>query len=396
MKTLYKTVQKILSEVQSKGDKALCGFAAKFDGVRITPSQLRLAPAEIKAARQKISPAFQKALAQCAANIRAFALAEKRALAKNWTVRQGTIRLGQQFRPVDSVGIYIPGGRYPYPSTVLMTTIPAIVAGVKRIAIVTPPKNLTPEVLAAADFVGCAEIYRVGGAGAIAALAYGTKTIRPVDFIVGPGNAFVTEAKRQVFGRVGIDSLAGPSEVVIIADRTTSIDAILADLQAQAEHDPDSQGVLLTPDSSVITEVKKRIDPALAERVIFRRTANLQVAFDAANEYAAEHLEVLLKKPERYLNRIRHAGAIFLGPATTAVLGDYVAGPSHVLPTAGAARFASGLSVATFMKRSSVIAFAGKTSERKSWEAALTMANTEGMPYHAQSLRVRVAGGNGL
>lgn len=391
MADLVQTVQGIIKEVRTKGDAALCAFSARFDGVKLTPNLLRIPAARLRAAERQVPAHFRRALQDCAVNIRAFALAEKKALTRNWMVKRGSVRVGQQFRTVDSVGVYIPGGRYPYPSTVLMTIVPALAAGVKRIAMVTPPKNLTPEVLAAASFAGCTELYQIGGAGAIAALAYGTKTVKPVDLIVGPGNAYVTEAKRQVFGRVGIDSLAGPSEVVIIADRRTPVSYILNDLLAQAEHDPDSHSVLLSPDASVIRDVRRGLDPIIASRVELRKVKRIEDAFAAANALAPEHLEVLLPKAERYLPLIHHAGAIFLGPATTAVLGDYSAGPSHVLPTSGSARFASGLSVATFMKRSSIIGFEGKPGERSAWEAALTMANTEGMKYHAQSLRARVA-----
>jgi histidinol dehydrogenase len=390
MKNISRTVQGIIAEVQHRGDSALCDYAKQFDQIQLKPSQLRVPASVLHRAQSQVPAIFISALKECAANIRAFALAEKKALTQDWKIRRGTIVLGQQIRVVDSVGVYIPGGRYPYPSTVLMTIVPALAAGVKRIAMVTPPKNLTPEVLAAASFAGCTEVYQMGGAGAIAALAYGTKTVHPVDLIVGPGNAYVTEAKRQVFGRVGIDSLAGPSEVVIIADRSTPIQYILNDLLAQAEHDPDSRSTLLSTDASVLKAVKKGLDPIIASRVILRKVKRLADAFEAANALAPEHLEVLLKGAEKYLPLIRHAGAIFLGPASTAVLGDYCAGPSHVLPTSGSARFASGLSVATFMKRSSIIGYQGKPSERVSWQAALTMANTEGMTYHARSLRSRI------
>jgi len=390
MKNVFSIVQSIIEDVRRRGDASLIAAAKRFDGLSLTPAKLTVSRAEMKSALAKATPGFKKVLAECSESIEAFAKAEKKTLVRDWIVRRGSISVGQQTCPVDSVGVYIPGGRFPYPSTVLMTVIPARIAGVKRIVIATPPKNMTQEVLAAAEFAGCEVVYRVGGASAIAALAYGTKTVEPVDFIVGPGNAFVTEAKRQVFGKVGIDSLAGPSEVVIIADKRTPIDYILNDLCAQAEHDPDSRSILLCPDASVLKAVQLRLDKTLALRTELRLVKDLNAAVDAANAIAPEHLEVLVPNAEKFLPRIRHAGAIFLGPATTAVLGDYSAGPSHVLPTSGAARFASGLSVATFMKRSSIAYFKNTPSERPKWDAALGMANTEGMIFHAQSLKSRM------
>jgi histidinol dehydrogenase len=304
--------------------------------------------------------------------------------------QEGSVRVGQLVRPVDSVGLYIPGGRFPYPSTVLMTVIPARIAGVKRIVMASPPKNLTPEVLTAASVAGCHVVYRMGGAGAIAALAYGTKTIEKVDFIAGPGNQYVTEAKRQVFGQVGIDSLAGPSEVVVIADRTTPAEYVELDLQAQAEHDPEARALLLSTDRRLIQRVGKNLSQDIKKRITLRYVSSLSKAIEEANLIAPEHLELLFRGAERYLSQIRHAGAIFLGPATPAALGDYVAGPSHVLPTNRAARFSSGLSVATFLKRSSVIGFQARAQEKARWEAALVMGQTEGMEYHADSLRCRM------
>lgn len=312
-------------------------------------------------------------------------------MSKSWTSTRGSVKIGQLMRPVDSVGLYIPGGRFPYPSTVLMTAIPARVAGVKRVVMASPAKNLTPEVLAAASLAGCDEIYRVGGPGVIAALAYGTSRIRKVDFIVGPGNQYVTEAKRQVFGDVGIDSLAGPSEVVILADKDTPVDYVLYDLQAQAEHDPEARSLLIATDQALIRSVKAKLSKELRARVECRYVPTLARALEVANDVAPEHLELLVKNAERCLPHIRHASAIFLGRATPAALGDYVAGPSHVLPTHRAARFSSGLSVATFIKRSSVIGYSAKTGERQDWEAALVMGQTEGMDNHANSLRCRMS-----
>lgn len=391
MKPVSDIVRMILRDVERRGDAAICDMARRFDNVRLRPAQLLVGRAELRAAREKVSPSFVKSLKECAKNIEAFAQLEKARLTRSWTHQQGSVQVGQLIRPVESVGLYIPGGRYPYPSTVLMTVIPARVAGVKRVIMATPPKNLTPEVLTAAVMAGCETIYRAGGAGAVAALAYGTQTLPAVDFIAGPGNQYVMEAKRQVFGQVGIDSLAGPSEVVIIADESTKVEEVELDLQAQAEHDPESQSVLLATDQRLIREVRKRLSRALAQRVKLQYVPSLAKAAEAANALAPEHLEILIKRAERILPLIKHAGAIFLGPATPAALGDYVAGPSHVLPTDRSARFSSGLSVATFMKRSSVVGFQAQPTEKPRWEAALVMAQTEGMEYHADSLRCRMA-----
>jgi len=383
-------VRAIIRQVQKRGDAALCRYARTFDHVSLKPPDLIVSKAELKNAERLVSASFLASLKECAKNVESFAILEKGLLTKSWFRSQGSVRLGQLIRPVDSVGLYIPGGRFPYPSTVLMTAIPARVAGVRRIVMASPPKNLTPEVLAAASVAGCDVVYRMGGAGAIAALAYGTKTVKPVDFIVGPGNQYVTEAKRQVFGQVGIDSLAGPSEVVIIADRNTPVDYIVLDLQAQAEHDPQARALLLATDRSKMRHVQKHLSLGLKRRVRLRCVDSLTRAIEVANTVAPEHLELLFPKAEKYLPLIRHAGAIFLGPSTPAALGDYVAGPSHVLPTHGSARYSSGLSVATFFKRSSVISFQARPGERTRWEAALVMGQTEGMENHAESLRCRM------
>jgi histidinol dehydrogenase len=390
MNNVISAVSDIIQQVREMGDQALCDFAQRFDQMTLTPKDLVVPARELSAAKSRVSPAFQKALKECAKRVESFAKAEKAQITKTWLKRQGSVRLGQLIRPVDSVGLYIPGGRFPYPSTVLMTAIPARVAGVRRIVIASPPKNLTIEVMAAAAFAGVTEVYRIGGAGAIAALAYGTNTIEKVDFIVGPGNQYVTEAKRQVYGQVGIDSLAGPSEVVIISDGSAPVSYLQNDLLAQAEHDPEAESLLLSTNAKQLRDTEEGLDASIRDRVQFRKVRNLDEAIEEANKIGPEHLELLFPNAERYLPRIRHAGAIFLGPATTAVLGDYVAGPSHVLPTQRSARFSSGLSVATFMKRSSVIGFAARPGERPQWEAALTMAQTEGMEFHARSLRARI------
>lgn len=390
-KTVSEVVGKIIREVRSTGDKALCCYALAFDHVRLSAGDLAVKRSELSAASRRVSPAFLQAIRECAKNIERFAKAEKKYTLRSWMQSQNGIRLGQLVRPVESVGIYVPGGRYPYPSTVLMTAIPARVAGVRRIVMATPPKNLTPEVLAAAALAGVDAVYRMGGAGAIAALGIGTKTVDPVDLIVGPGNQYVTEAKRQIFGAAGIDALAGPSEVAIIADKTTPLDYVLNDLQAQAEHDPDARSTLLCTDAKLISQVRQKLVRGTAAQVTLIYFATIDQAIEAANHLAPEHLEILVRNAQRLLPKIKHAGAIFLGPSTPAALGDYVAGPSHVLPTHRAARFSSGLSVATFLKRSSVVGYQAKPSERAQWQAALMMGQTEGMVYHAASLRSRMA-----
>ncbi len=391
MNPISHSVQKIISDVRKRGDAALCALAKKFDHMTLRPAGLRVTQAEWSNAVGRVSPAFLEAIKECAKNIETFAKAEKTRLSPSWTVRQGSVRVGQLVRCVDSVGLYIPGGRYPYPSTVLMSAIPARVAGVKRVVMASPPKNLTPEVLAAAASAGSDAVYRIGGPGAISAFAYGTKMIPKVDFIVGPGNPYVTEAKRQVFGDVGIDSLAGPSEVVIVADRRTPVAYVVFDLLAQAEHDPEARSLLLSVDRRLIREVKKRLPRGIVKRVSLRYVPTIEAAIDVANALAPEHLELLFSHAQKYLPKIRHAGAIFLGPTTPAALGDYVAGPSHVLPTRRAARFSGGLSVATFLKRSSIIGFMARPQENARWEAALVMGQTEGMENHVASLRCRMA-----
>lgn len=385
-----KAVQRILWDVQKQGDRALARLAWRWDKVKIRPQDLRISAKERQRAIRLVAPVILRALRRAASNIRTFAREEARRYSSSWVKTIEGRRLGQLVRPLDSVGIYIPGGRFPYPSTVLMTAIPARVAGVKQVVIVTPPKNLSPEVLAAAELAGVDEVYRIGGPGAIGALAYGTVTIQRVDKIVGPGNRYVTEAMRQVFGCVGIDLLAGPSEVVIVAGPGARPEHVALDLMAQAEHDPDARAILLSIDGKLLSAVRRKIGRRLNGQVELRQVSTFKKALELANAWAPEHLELLLASPERYLPFVRHAGAVFLGPRTPAALGDYVAGPSHVLPTARSARFASGLSVLSFLKRSSMIGFNGRTRELPDWEAALTLAETERMEYHARSLRSRM------
>jgi len=297
--------------------------------------------------------------------------------------------VGQKVSPVDAAGLYVPGGRYAYPSTVLMTAIPARAAGVRRIVMTTPPRHLTAEVMAAAALAGVDEVYQLGGVAAVGALAYGTKTVKPVDLIVGPGGVWVTEAKKQVFGDVAIDALAGPSEIAVVADLGAPPSFAAADMMAQAEHDPEAVAWLLYRDSRVKDAVKAQIAVRFLSQCKFEKIKDWDRAVERVNEIAPEHLSLMVKNPERLMKKIRHAGAIFLGPWSPVAAGDYWAGPSHVLPTGGSARFSSGLSVQTFMKRSSVIGLSRSVMKRQAAGIA-RLAEAEGLVYHAASVRARL------
>jgi histidinol dehydrogenase len=391
----------ILEEVRRRGDAALVELTKRFDGVEIEPAALRVPPAEWAAARP--APALEAALAEAARRIEAF---HRHQLPRSWWIRDehGSL-LGQQVTPLDRVGCYVPGGTAAYPSTVLMNLIPARVAGVRELVLASPPGpdgRLNPAVLAAARLAGVTEVYRIGGAQAVAALAYGTATIRRVDKIVGPGNLYVALAKRLVFGDVGIDLVAGPSEVVIVADRTAVAGHVAADLLAQAEHDPMARAVCLTDDAplaaAVVAEVTRRCPAlpraAIAEAAIRAHgavvvTRDLAEALAIANRLAPEHLELAVADPFAWLPGVRHAGAIFLGAHTPEVVGDYVAGPNHVLPTGGTARFASGLSVEDFVKRSTLIHYTREGLEA-GWPHLRELAEAEGLAGHAEAARLRV------
>ena len=357
---VQRAVDMILADVRERGDAALIELTARFDRFAAASAEgLRIETDEFDAAERALAPATRAALGYAAERIERYHAA---ALPKSWRItdEHGSV-LGQEIRPLDRVGVYIPGGRAAYPSTVLMTALPARVAGVREIVLVTPPRadgGVDSAVLAAARLAGVTEGYRVGGAQAIGALAYGTATIRRVDKIVGPGNVYVALAKRRVFGDVGIDMVAGPSEVVIVADGAADPDWIAADLLAQAEHDPMARAVLLTDAEALVSRVERALARqletlprrAIAEEAVRRHgalvlVASLDDAVELANRLAPEHLELLVRVPAPLLPRVRHAGAVFLGGQTPEVVGDYVAGPSHVLPTAGTARFSSPLGV---------------------------------------------------
>jgi histidinol dehydrogenase len=405
---IHQSVAGILAAVRERGDAALVELTARFDGVALTPARLAVTPAEYDEAERRVGPPTLAALRYAAARIEAF---HRAAMPKAWSMIDACgSRLGQEVRALERVGIYVPGGRAAYPSTVLMTAVPARVAGVREIVLVSPPSAdgaLNPAVLAAARIAGVTEAYRVGGAQAVAALAYGTETIRRVDKIVGPGNIYVALAKSRVFGDVGIDMLAGPSEVVVIADGEADATYVAADLLAQAEHDPMARSVLLSPSSTLLDAVERetaRQLAALPRREIAASalrdngalvlTGSLAEAVDVANQLAPEHLELAVAEPEALLARVRNAGAVFLGRHTPEVVGDYVAGPNHVLPTGGTARFASALSTEDFVKRLSVIQYSTR-GLAEAWPHLAELARVEGLQAHSEAARVRIASNGG-
>lgn len=397
-------VQDILRTVKGSGDKALVDYTQRFDGYSLVEDSDWVVTKERCAeAYAGLEQQLREALDLAAARIRAYHEAQ---LPENrdYTDEAG-VRLGATWRAVDAAGLYVPGGRAAYPSSLLMNAIPARVAGVERVVVVTPtPKgNSNPLVLAAAHIAGIDEMWRVGGAQAIAALAYGTERIRPVDVITGPGNAYVAEAKRQLYGVVGIDMVAGPSEILVVADGQNDPDWIAADLLSQAEHDPTSQSILITDDAGFARQVEDCVDVQLS-MLATGKTARqswddhgaIIVVNDIAeeapaliNRLAAEHVELAIDEPESLMAQIRHAGSVFLGRMTPEAVGDYVAGPNHVLPTGRRARFSSGLSVLDFMKRTSFIAL-DDTSFGAIGPAAVALAHAEGLPAHAKSVELRL------
>jgi len=392
---------RIVDDVRRRGDEALREYTATFDKVDI--EELRVPPAEIEAAARAVPEEFVEALATAAAAIEDF---HSKAVPRSWfTVEEGGVFLGVKVTPLRRVGIYVPGGRACYPSSVLMNAIPAIVAGVDEIAMVVPPGpdgKVNPYVLAAAAEVGVSEVYRVGGAQAIAALAYGTLTIPRVDKITGPGNAYVTAAKKLVMGEVGIDMLAGPSEVLVLADETAEPAFVAIDLMAQAEHDPRACTWLVTTDPTLPDDVERALELLLADSPradIVRRSltdngriviaSDVMDAIAVANMVAPEHLEIMMAEPLELLGAVRNAGAIFLGPWTPESVGDYVAGPNHVLPTGGTARFSSPLSVEDFVKRSSVLSYSREALEADG-PTVMVLADAEGLDAHAAAVALRL------
>ncbi len=407
---LTETVAAIMQEVRTRGNVALFEYTARFDGVELAAGMLQVTAAEFAAAKSAVPDDFILAIRTAKENILSY---HQKQLPKDWLdIRQDGIVLGQRFQPVDSAGLYVPGGvagTTPLVSSVLMNVLPATVAGVTRIIICTPPNatgGVNEYLLTAAAECGVTEVYKVGGAQAIAAMAFGTDSIAPVDVITGPGNQYVTEAKRQVFGYVGLDMLAGPSEILIIADADNNPEFIAADLLSQAEHGPvnEAGAFLLTPSKELAEAVSQAVERQLTKlsrnevaaasletNGVIVVTRDLDEAFELANYTAPEHLELLVADPWTQLAKLKHAGAIFIGPYSTEPIGDYVAGTNHVLPTNGTARFASGLNVDHFIKKSSLIAYS-KQGIAKYGPTAVSIAEVEGLDAHANAVRERLKG----
>ena len=394
------TVAEILDTVRQQGDQALLAYTKKFDKADLTA--LEVTENELQEAMEAVAPEFLQVLHRAAENIRRFHQAQVRT---GFTLEEAGTVMGQKITPIENVGIYVPGGRAAYPSTVLMDAIPAKIAGCSRIVMVTPPGpdgKVNPVILAAAKIAGVDQIFKLGGAQAVAALAHGTESVPKVDKIVGPGNAFVAEAKRQVFGLVAIDMIAGPSEILIVADGNSSPVHAAADMLSQAEHDPMASAVLVTDDKAfalaVSAELERQI-PLLPRSAIACAsiddygkiivTTKLEDAIEVANRIAPEHLELMVDEPMRYLDRIQNAGSIFLGRNCPEALGDYFAGPNHTLPTSGTARFSSPLSVDDFVKKSQFTYFTKDALEKIGRDVAY-FARQEGLEAHARSVTVRI------
>lgn len=394
-------VAEIIAEVVKNGDKALFDYALRFDKAEL--KSLEVTPDEIEEAFESVDPQFIEILKEAAENITAF---HKKQVTNSFFINEKEgVFLGQRVTPIEKAGLYVPGGTAAYPSTVLMDSIPAKIAGCSEIVMVTPPSQsgkVNPVILAAAKIAGVDKIFKVGGAQAIAALAYGTESIPKVDKIVGPGNAYVAEAKKQVFGKVSIDMIAGPSEILVVADSTCNPKYIAADLLSQAEHDKMATAVLVTDSfdfaKAVSDEIEKQI-PSLPRAEIARASIdkngkiivaedNLLLAIDIANEIAPEHLELSVDNPFDYLDRVKHAGSIFMGKYTPEALGDYFAGPNHTLPTSGSARFSSPLGVEDFVKRSQMIYYTEDALKRVADKVGY-FAKKEGLDAHAKSATVR-------
>ena len=397
-----KTVQEIIADVRADGDKALIAYSKKFDRCDLTPETMRVSKEEIRAAYASLDPALIEVMKKAAQNIRVYHEKQKRS---SWiTTNENGVILGQKITPIGVSGCYVPGGRAVYPSSVLMNIVPAKTAGVEKIIMCTPPGadgRAAAGTVVAADIAGADEIYKVGGAQAIAAMAYGTETIPKVDKITGPGNIFVALAKKACFGVTGIDSVAGPSEILVIADETANPRFVAADLLSQAEHDPMASAILLTTDETLAAKVSSEVDGflrTLSRAGIIEQSLNdygyifvgetMDDLIEAANTIASEHLEIITKNPFEVMTKIRNAGAIFLGSYSSEPLGDYFAGPNHILPTNGTARFFSPLGVDDFVKKSSIISYS-KDALRAVHKDIEMFALSEGLTAHANSIAVR-------
>jgi histidinol dehydrogenase len=402
---LEREVRSILKDVRNRGDEALVHYTQVFDGLRIPIHQLQVKRSEVREAYRKVPQDFLGTLKRATRRIRKFHQLLSKKLMTSLKEEEKGIRLGQAMRPLERVGIYVPGGKASYPSTVLMAAIPAKVAGVHEILMVTPPQKggISPAVLVAADLAGVDRIYRIGGVQAIAALAYGTKSIPKVDKIVGPGNQYVATAKRLVYGEVDIDMVAGPSEIVIVSDESTPSSFVAADLISQAEHDEMALAILITNSEAFGREVKKGVERQLsslkrrkiASASLNRRGAilivkNLEQAMKLVNRIAPEHLELAVSRPFSLIKSVKHAGAVFLGSYTPAAIGDYMAGPNHILPTAGTARFSSPLGVEDFIKRINLMVFTQSALKRFEKDVK-RFAEWEGLEGHYQSVQKRMA-----
>ncbi|MCP4412396.1 MAG: histidinol dehydrogenase [Gammaproteobacteria bacterium] len=396
------SVRRVINDVKEKGDEALEYYSEKFEGVKLPAEKIRVEASEIEAAYAKVSPGFISAIKNARENIRVFQ--EHIRVREPEPLDSNGARITVKYGPIENVGIYVPGGSASYPSSVLMNAIPAKVAGVKKIVVVTPPGrdgSISPERLVACKETDIDEIYMIGGVHSIAALTFGTKTVPKADKIVGPGNLFVTLAKREAYGHVGIDMLAGPSEVLIIADETANHSFVASDLLSQAEHAP-GISILVTDSeelaNGMLQEISRQIE-TLPRGDLIRESLNkfgfivitkdMNEAIDISNTLAPEHLQVIVKNEDEVLSRLKHAGAIFAGPFTPVAVGDYFAGPSHVLPTGATARFFSGLSVNDFLKRTSIISYS-EEALRSSADDIITIANSEGLQAHAHSVKIRV------
>ncbi|MGG0823663.1 histidinol dehydrogenase [Paenibacillus turicensis] len=399
-------VKQIVAAVKAEGDQALLQYSKEFDGVALEASQLRVTEQELTDAYAKVEPAFVQAIVSAANNIRAFHSRQKR---ESWMdVQQDGTILGQIIHPLQRVGVYVPGGKASYPSSVLMNVIPAQVAGVEEIVLVTPPatggkEGIDPYILVAAAEAGVKEIYRVGGAQAIAALAYGTDTIKQVDKICGPGNIYVALAKREVYGAVDIDSIAGPSEIAVLADEHADPVYVAADLLSQAEHDEMACAILVTPSASFATACQHEVERQLAElprQEIARASIRdygviivvdtIEVGIDVINSIAPEHFELMVEEPMQYVGKVVNAGAIFVGAYSSEPVGDYFAGPNHIIPTNGTARFSSPVDVDDFIKKSSLIYYS-KEALLRDGDTIIELARREGLEGHARAIEVRLA-----